>query len=38
MFANHLHYLIGEPGWEEVAKFCLDWAERAAAKPVAVAA
>lgn len=31
MFTNHSHYLIGEPGWEEVAKFCLDWAESAAA-------
>lgn len=38
MFTNHSHYLIGEPGWQEVAKFCLDWAESAIAKPAAVAA
>lgn len=34
-FAGHSHYLIGEPGWEAVAKFCLDWAESVAVKPAA---
>lgn len=37
MFVNHSHYLIGEPGWEEVAKFCLDWAECFAPKAPATA-
>lgn len=27
-FANHSHFLIGEPGWEEVAGFCLEWAKK----------
>lgn len=29
-FAGHSHFLIGEPGWEEVAAYCLDWAARQA--------
>jgi hypothetical protein len=37
MFANHSHYLIGEPGWEAVAKVCLDWAESVAPKGAAAA-
>ncbi|MEI9926829.1 MAG: alpha/beta hydrolase [Sphingomonas sp.] len=27
-FAGHSHFLIGEPGWEDVAAYCLDWAGR----------
>jgi pimeloyl-ACP methyl ester carboxylesterase len=38
MFADHSHYLIGEPGWEAVAKYCLDWAEGVAAAPAVAAA
>lgn len=26
-FPGHSHFLIAEPGWEEVAGFCLDWAQ-----------
>jgi hypothetical protein len=29
-FPNRSHYTLGEPGWEEVADYALDWAERAA--------
>ena len=25
-FAGRSHYIVGEPGWEEVADFALDWA------------
>jgi non-heme chloroperoxidase len=24
---GHSHWLIGEPGWEEIAKLALDWLE-----------
>jgi len=27
-FPGRSHFLCGEPGWEEVADFCLDWAEK----------
>lgn len=26
-FSNHAHWVLGEPGWEEVAEFCLKWIE-----------
>ena len=25
-FAGRSHYIVGQPGWEEVADFALDWA------------
>jgi pimeloyl-ACP methyl ester carboxylesterase len=24
-FENHAHWVIGEPGWEEIAQFVADW-------------
>jgi pimeloyl-ACP methyl ester carboxylesterase len=24
-FENHAHWVIGEPGWEEIAEFAADW-------------
>jgi len=24
-FENHAHWVIGEPGWEEIAEFISDW-------------
>lgn len=27
LFPNHSHFILGEPGWEEVADFALTWAE-----------
>ena len=30
-FAGYSHFLIGEPGWEAVANFTLDWVQRHAA-------
>jgi pimeloyl-ACP methyl ester carboxylesterase len=24
-FENHAHWVIGEPGWEEIAEFASDW-------------
>ena len=30
-FPGRSHYIIAEPGWEEVAEFALDWAARKAA-------
>ena len=34
-FAGRSHYLIAEPGWEEVADFALEWAVAHAALPAA---
>lgn len=31
-FANHAHWVVGEPGWEEVAKYVLAWLESRAPK------
>ena len=27
-FANHAHWVVGEPGWEEVAEYVADWLNR----------
>jgi len=27
-FRNHAHWLIGEPGWEEIAGFCASWLKK----------
>lgn len=27
-FGNHAHWVVGEPGWEEVAGFAVDWLKR----------
>jgi hypothetical protein len=35
-FAGRSHFLVGEPGWEEVADYALDWAVAHAATPAAV--
>ncbi|RKN51028.1 alpha/beta hydrolase [Micromonospora endolithica] len=32
-FAGRSHFTVGEPGWERVADYALDWAVRAAALP-----
>ena len=32
-FPERSHYTLGEPGWEEVADYALDWASRNAAEP-----
>ncbi|MGS2615900.1 alpha/beta hydrolase [Micromonospora sp. LZ34] len=32
-FAGRSHFTVGQPGWEEVADYALDWALRAAALP-----
>jgi alpha-beta hydrolase superfamily lysophospholipase len=38
-FPGRSHYTLGQPGWEEVADYALDWATQAiAGKPAAVAA
>lgn len=28
LYPDRSHYLCAEPGWEEVADYALDWAER----------
>lgn len=28
-FKNHAHWVIGEPGWQEVAQYIIDWIEQA---------
>jgi non-heme chloroperoxidase len=28
-FENHAHWVIGEPGWEEIAEFICDWLNKA---------
>jgi len=32
-FAGRSHFTIGQPGWEEVADYALEWAATAATKP-----
>jgi alpha-beta hydrolase superfamily lysophospholipase len=32
-FPGRSHWIIAEPGWEEVADYCLDWAEGALGTP-----
>jgi hypothetical protein len=32
-FAGRSHFTVGQPGWEKVADYALDWAVRAAALP-----
>src|SRR2546423_261160 len=32
--ARQLHYIIGAPGWEEVADYAIDWAAEQARLPV----
>jgi len=32
-FPGRSHFTIGEPGWEEVADYALDWATQHARKP-----
>lgn len=32
-FPGRSHYIIAEPGWEEVAQYALDWASRKAGQP-----
>ena len=27
-FANHAHWVIGEPGWQEIAEYVSDWLAR----------
>lgn len=27
-FPNHAHWVVGEPGWEEIASFVADWMEK----------
>ena len=27
-FENHAHWVVGEPGWEEIAKFAADWIDQ----------
>jgi len=27
-FAGHAHWVIGEPGWEEIAKYVSEWLDR----------
>ncbi len=27
-FANHAHWVVGEPGWEEVAEYVADWLDQ----------
>ena len=27
-FENHAHWVVGEPGWEEIAIFVAGWPER----------
>ena len=27
-YPDRSHYIVGEPGWEEVADHAIDWAER----------
>jgi pimeloyl-ACP methyl ester carboxylesterase len=34
-FPGHSHFLIGEPGWEEVAKFVFDWVQAVEVKSAA---
>ncbi len=24
-FANHAHWVVGEPGWQEIAEYISDW-------------
>jgi len=31
-FANHSHWVIGEPGWEEIADYIAEWSNRNTAK------
>jgi len=31
-FKNHAHWLIGEPGWEEIAEYISDWLKQALRK------
>jgi dipeptidyl aminopeptidase/acylaminoacyl peptidase len=28
-FPDHAHWLLGEPGWEDVAEYIASWLERA---------
>jgi len=28
-FPNHAHWVIGEPGWQEIAEYTLDWLNKA---------
>jgi alpha-beta hydrolase superfamily lysophospholipase len=35
VFEDRSHYTLGQAGWEEVADYALDWAVRAAVRPVA---
>ncbi len=28
-FANHAHWVVGEPGWQEIAKYILNWLNQA---------
>jgi pimeloyl-ACP methyl ester carboxylesterase len=37
-FPERSHYTLGEPGWEEVADYALDWAEENASTPQATVA
>jgi hypothetical protein len=32
-YPDRSHYIVGEPGWEEVADYALDWAEREHVRP-----
>ena len=27
-FENHAHWVVGEPGWQEIAEFAADWIDR----------
>ena len=31
-FANHAHWVIGEPGWQEIAEYVSDWLEQVSSK------
>ena len=35
-YPDRSHYIVGEPGWEEVADHALDWAEQNAAIAVQI--
>jgi len=35
VFPGMSHWLVGEPGWEDVACYCLDWIARAGAMAAA---
>jgi hypothetical protein len=27
-FAGHAHWVVGEPGWEEIAEYVIEWLDR----------